>query len=133
MNNSQKPNPVTMSVSQSETSPLRTSKEDMSALMIKLTPPKRPSPSTLRLSFLTIPTKSLRDILQLSIAILLMLPANLKHYSKNLIDVLTRSWKRTQSSLRTMSPLSLKWCPLKDSSVNPLRITHHSEDSLSEI
>merc|ERR1712039_340282 len=103
-NNSHKLSQETMSVSPSETSPLKTSREVTFALMKRTTQPEKPPPSTPKLSFLTTLTRSETDTPQFWIATLL---ANSKPSSLKLTEELVKPLKKTQNSSNPVMPLWL--------------------------
>merc|ERR1712050_136443 len=113
-----------MSVSQSETSPLRISKEDTLPPTIKKTQLKNAKLSWPKSLSLTIQTKSELDIHQFLTATPPTLPVNSTKLSPKLIDVRVKFLKKDQNS---SNPEMLPWfnayhpnqCALKTSRITP--------------
>merc|ERR1712085_6635 len=104
-NNWFKLNQVTMSVSPSETSPSKTSREDSSALMRRTTQLRRPLSSMLKSLSLTTQTRSEPDTHPSLIATLATPLANSTLSKLRLTEEPVRPPRRTQNSSNLVMPL----------------------------
>merc|ERR1712048_551043 len=116
-----------------ETSPLRISREVMSAPTKRKTQPENALISWPRLLSLTIPTKSTLDTPQSWIATPPTLPVNSTPSPLRSTEELVRFLKRTHNSSSPVMPPLSNWSHPSQCALRPSRTTHLLVDSPSEI